>query len=133
MVESSASSSEKKFLTFLINYIVETNAGDLQTNLMHLSKHMTDNMPPKCEENLYRKQYGNLKECVLAGKTIMTVFKLDGTCFKFHKPDIVEAVYNAGNMNQDAWERYQEGRVTYLTKHLTMCKNFKMNICVNCD
>jgi len=46
---------------------------------------MTDSMPPKCEENLYRKQYGNLKECVTKGKGIMTVFQLDGTCFKFQK------------------------------------------------
>ena len=100
---------------------------------MHLSKYMTDKLEPKSEENLYRKQYGNLKECVLAGKTIMTVFKLDGTCFKFQKPDIVEAVYKAGNMEQAGWEKYSAGRVTYLTKHLTMCKNFAMNICVNCD
>ena len=76
-------SNEKKFLTFLINWVVDTSPGDLQTNLVHLSKHMTDNMLPKCEENLYRKQYGNLKECVLAGRTIMSVFVLDGTCFKF--------------------------------------------------
>ena len=63
----------------------------------------------------------------------MTVFKLDGTCFKFHKPDVVEGVYKSGNMEQEAWEKYQEGRVSYLTKHLTMCKNNKMNVCVNCD
>ena len=46
MVEASpqASNSEKQFLTFLINYVVDTNPGDLQTNLTHLTKHMTDNM-----------------------------------------------------------------------------------------
>ena len=80
---NSASSGEKKFLTFLINYVVDTNPGDVQTNLTHLSKHMLDNMPAHCEENLYRKQYGNLKECVLAGSTIMSVFELTGTCFRF--------------------------------------------------
>ena len=74
---------------------------------MHLSKHMTDNLPPKCEENLYRKQYGNLKECVLAGRTIMTVFKLDGTCFKFQKWEQIVAVNNAGNMEPEAWEKAQ--------------------------
>ena len=136
MVESSAPktpSNEKKFITFLINYVVRTNPGDLQTNLMHMSKHMTDDLAPKCEENLYRKQYGNLKECVLAGKTIMKVFVLDGTCFKFRKPVIVEQVYNAGNLEESAWEKYKEGRISYLTKHLTLAKNNAMNICVNCE
>ena len=76
-------SSEKKFIVFLINYLVDTNPGDLLTNISHLSKYMLDEMPPKCEENLYRKQYGNLKDCCLQGKGIMTVFQLDGTTFKF--------------------------------------------------
>ena len=52
---SSISSSERKFITFLINYIVDTNPGDLYTNLTHLSKYMLDSLPPKCDENLYRK------------------------------------------------------------------------------
>ena len=65
MESVSASSSEKKFMVFLIDYIVETNPGDLYTNISKLSQHMLDNMPAKCEENLYRKQYGNLKDCCL--------------------------------------------------------------------
>ena len=136
MVESTApkcSSGEKKFLTFLINYVVTTNPGDLHTNLTHLTKHMTDTLEAKSEENLYRKQYGNLKECVLAGKTIMKVFILDSTCFKLNKPAIVEPVFAAGNMDQEAWEKYCEGRKSYLTKHLTLCKNNDMNICVSCE
>ena len=136
MVESTAGkcpSNEKKFLTFLVNYVVRTNPGDLQTNLMHLSKHMTDDLAPKSEENLYRKQYGNLKECVLAGKTIMKVFTLDSTCFKLNKPEKVEPIYRAGNMEQEAWDKYCEGRRSYLTKHLTLCKNNKMNFCKLCE
>ena len=70
----SVSSSEKDFIHFLTAYIVETDPGDLQTNISKLSKHMLDSMPAKCEENLYRKQYGNLKDCVLQGKGIMKVF-----------------------------------------------------------
>ena len=49
------SSGEKKFLTFLINYVVDNGDGDLQTNLTHVTKHMQDNMSAQCEENLYRK------------------------------------------------------------------------------
>ena len=136
MVESTANkcpSNEKKFLTFLISYVVQTNPGDLHTNLTHLTKHMTDDLDAKCEENLYRKQYGNLKECVLAGKTIMKVFTLDGTCFRLNKPALVEPVFNAGNIEQDGWDKYCEGRKAYLLKHLTLCKQNAMNICKKCE
>ena len=94
---------------------------------------MTDDLEPKCEENLYRKQYGNLKECVLAGKTIMKVFNLDGTCFRLNKPKLVEPVFKAGNMDQEGWDKYCEGRKSYLTKQLTMCKQNKMNYCKVCE
>ena len=122
MVESNAEAdkcppNEKKFLTFLINYVVRTNPGDLYTNLTHVTKHMTDDLDPKCEENLHRKKYGNLKECVLASKTIMTVFNLDSTCFRLNKPDVVEKVYQAGNMEEEAYEKYKEGRKVYDEKH----------------
>ena len=64
MVESQGTSVpevEKKFLTFLINYIVESNPDMMSTNLTHLTKHMTDNMDSNSEENKHRKQFGNLK------------------------------------------------------------------------
>ena len=76
---------EKEFIEFLVQYIVDTNPGDLQTNLQTLSQYMLDKLPPKCEVNLYRKQYGNLKDCVLQGKGIMKVFALEGTAFRFKK------------------------------------------------
>ena len=94
---------------------------------------MLDKMPPKCEENLYRKQYGNLKECVLAGKAIMAFFKLDGTAFKFHKWDKLVALNQTGVIEPAAWEKACEGRTAYLTKWLTMCKQNNMNICKLCD
>lgn len=57
MVESTSSvnSSERAFITFLIDWQVDTNPGDLITNLAALGKHMTEKMPSKCPENLYRK------------------------------------------------------------------------------
>ena len=57
MVESlsSVTSGEKAFLTFLVNWIVDKSPGDLITNLGDMAKYMTDKMPPKCPENLYRK------------------------------------------------------------------------------
>ena len=72
---------------------------------MHLSKHMVDNMDAKCNENLYRKQYGNLKDCVLSSPAVMSVFKLDATCFKFQKWPLIEAANAAGKLEPVAWER----------------------------
>ncbi len=71
---------------------------------------MQDSMDPLAPENLYRKQYGNLKECVTKGKAIMAVFLLDGTCFKFQKPQLVEAAHKNGLMEEAAWAKYLEGR-----------------------
>ena len=71
---------------------------------------MTDDLDSKCDENQYRKKYGNLKQCVLAGTTIMKVFTLDGSCFKLNKPDEVKAVFDAGDLDQEGWDKYCEGR-----------------------
>ena len=73
MVEHTAGYNELEFLTFLINFVVDKSPGDLLINFSDLSEHMVK-MEHKCDENLYRKQYGNMKECVEAGKAIMAVF-----------------------------------------------------------
>ena len=122
---------ERAFITFLVDWIVDTNPGDLMTNLGTLATHMTNNMPPKCEENLYRKQYGNLKECVLAGKGIMRIFNLDGTTFKFHRYAKVLEVQSL--FEPAAFDKYLQGRKSYLQKHLTLAKQNSMNVCRRCE
>ena len=120
---ASVTSGERAFIYFLVDYIVSTNPGDLYTNIQHLSKHMLDNMPPKCEENLYRKQYGNLKDCLLQGSGIMSVFNLDGTCFKFRSHADVTNAYGNGILTEDAYAKYLQGRESYLLKHLTLMRD----------
>ena len=61
----------------------------------------------------------------------MKVFRLDGTAFKFQKPDIVEAAKSV--MESAAYEKYQQGRTMYLTKHLGLAKNNNSNFCKSCD
>ena len=75
-------SGDRQFIEFLISYIVETNPGDLTTNIAKVSQDIQAKYDPKHDLNLYRKQYGNLKDC-LNTAAIKSVFKLDGTCFKF--------------------------------------------------
>jgi hypothetical protein len=106
----SVTQGERAFITFLVNFVVTTSPGDLLTNLEKISKYMLESMDALAPENLYRKQYGNLKECVTKGKAIMAVFQLDGTCFKFQKPQQVEAAHNDGLMEEAAWAKYQQGR-----------------------
>lgn len=36
-------------------------------------------------------------------------------------------------MEPAAWARYQEGRKSYLTKHLTLARDNKMNVCTKCE
>jgi hypothetical protein len=130
---ASVSSSELAFITFLVDFVVETNPGDLFTNLSKISQHMLDHLPPKCEANLYRKQYGNLKDCILQGKGILQVFNLDGTCFRFKKHAEVMTAYKNGAMTEDALSRYLYGRNEYLLKHLNLMKDNDMNECAKCD
>ena len=125
-------SSEKIFIEFLIDYIVETNAGDMITNLQKVSTHIQDQYPPKHELNLYRKSFGNLKDCVKAEATQL-VFRIDGTSFKFQHPNKVELANQAGVLTEKAWARYQEGRKIYLTKQLGLCKTNNMNYCKLCE
>ena len=46
---------EKQFIEFLVAYIVDTNGGNLTTNLGKVSKHIQKQYDPKHDLNLYRK------------------------------------------------------------------------------
>ncbi|CAI2382935.1 unnamed protein product [Moneuplotes crassus] len=129
----SIDSSEKKFLDFLIRFVCSTAPKHLFTNLDKISKHMLDKMEPLDDENLYRKQYGNLKECVLAGEGIMQVFKLDGTSFRLQKHDHLIACNDAGLISDDVWEEYLAAYDIYMDNFLKIVKRTKNNICKKCD
>lgn len=96
---------EKKFLTFLVTYIVDNKPGILQTNLVHLSKHMRDNMPKNSPSNKYRKRFGNLKDLVTSSEAIMSVFKLENTTFKMKKWEQLVIANEAGYLEPEAWEK----------------------------
>ena len=98
-------SGEKQFIEFLIAFIVDTNGGDLTTNLDKVSKHIQKQYDPKHDLNLYRKQYGCLKNTIVE-PGISKVFELAGTCFKFLHPTKVERAYQAGILTDEAWAKY---------------------------
>ena len=61
------------------------------------------------------------------------IFKMEGTSLQFQHPNVVQDGYSKGALTETAWARYQEGRRSYLTKHLNLCKTSGMNICKKCE
>ena len=55
---------EQAFIEFLINYIVDKDAKYMRTDLAKVSQHIQKDYDAKHALNLYRKQFGNLKDCV---------------------------------------------------------------------
>ena len=88
MESIAVTSGEKNFITFLVDYIVTTNPGDLITNIAKVSTHIQSEYDAQHDLNLFRKQFGNLKDCVKQ-PAIAVVFCLDGTSFKFVHPSKV--------------------------------------------
>ena len=119
---------ERLFIEFLVSYIVETNPGDLYTNVDKISKHLQEKFDPLDPLNKYRKSFGNLKDCVKSPGT-KRVLRLDGTSFRFCHITEVEAAHEDGILTDSGWMKYHEGQSSYWTKHLTMCKQNKMNVC----
>ena len=131
-MEPSVTNSEKIFIEFLISYIVDTNPGDLYTNVSEISKHIQDKYGAKHELNLYRKSFGNLKDCVKSPATSKVVI-LEGLRFNFVHHSKMEQAHAGGIITDVAWAKYLEGRKSMMTKHLNMCKMQKMNICKTCE
>src|SRR5210317_1734613 len=102
-----ATDSEKQFIEFLIGYIVQTDPGDLLTNISKVSTHIQKEYDPKHELNLFRKQFGNLKDCVKQ-PAIQAVFCLEGTSFRFVHPTKVQAAKDAGILTETAWATFQQ-------------------------
>eukprot|EP00829_Urostomides_striatus_P013331 TRINITY_DN3670_c0_g2_i1.p1 TRINITY_DN3670_c0_g2~~TRINITY_DN3670_c0_g2_i1.p1 ORF type:complete len:120 (-),score=25.24 TRINITY_DN3670_c0_g2_i1:5-364(-) len=108
-------SFDKHFISFLLNYIC-TRPEEMRMQLEDLSKYMTT-LPPKCEENLFRKQYGNLKTCMKL-PTIETVFFLDSNLVKFQSEEKMKACKDKGIISQADYEKYLASLKIYWTHQL---------------
>ena len=126
------SADEQAFIEFLISYIVDKDAKYMRTDLAKVSAHIQKEYGAKDPLNLYRKQFGNLKDCVQKDAT-KRVFELEGTNFKFVHHTKVEEAYTAGIFSEAAWNKFQAGRTIFLTHTLTMAKGAKQNICKICE
>ena len=61
------------------------------------------------------------------------VFALEGLAFRFRRPADIEKAYASGVLTDAGWARYQDGRRSFLLKHLALCKKNNMNFCVKCE
>ena len=112
-MESATPADEKAFIEFLINYIVDKEPNYMRTDLAKVTKHLQNDFKATDPLNLYRKQFGNLKDCVQKAG-IKQVLELEGTNFKFLETAKVEAAFNAGVISEDAWKKYSAGQEIHL-------------------
>ena len=108
-MEATVSGPEKAFIAFLINYIVDTNPNYLFTNVADVSKHIQDSFDARHELNLYRKSFGNLKQCVQSEHTAKVVI-LEGLRFNFVAHDKMEEAKASGIIDEETWAKYLTGK-----------------------
>ena len=61
------------------------------------------------------------------------MLSLDGTCFKFKKHADVVKAYENGILTEEGYQKYLQGRESYLLKHLQLMKDNDMNMCKKCE
>ncbi len=124
------STSDKHFISFLLNYICDHKADEMRITLEELSKYMLT-LEPKSEPNLFRNQYGNLKTCLkLPG--IEKVFFLDNNLVKFQPGDKIKLAKDSGVISEADYQKYLKGMDTYWTQKLTVTKSLGENVCKVC-
>ena len=124
------SSSDKKFISFILNYICDNKAKDMRILLEDMTKYM-QSLEPKCEPNLYRKQYGNLKACFKL-PPIMTVFFLDANLIKFQPGERIKECKDASIISEEDYQKYLKAMDIFWTNKLTVTKSLKENVCKAC-
>jgi hypothetical protein len=96
---SSFTNEDRAFISFIIDVFVNLVQTRPQLSLQDFTDHFLalDAMLPA---NLYRKQYGNMKQCFKNGK-IEAVFRLDGNIAKAVDYPQLEAAVQRGALSQE--------------------------------
>ena len=66
-----------------------------------------EKMPTKCEENLYRKQYGNLKGA-LNTDAVQAAFTVSGPLIQFRDEETITALHESGAFSEEDYKLYAE-------------------------
>jgi hypothetical protein len=124
-------SEDKMFISFLLNHICETRPEEMWMSIENLSKFMLT-LDALDKANLYRKQYGNLKE-VIKLPQILNVLFLDNNIIRFNKKERITQCADLGIISAADYEVYLETEKIFWTHKLTLLKNLKKNLCKNCN
>ena len=89
---SVASSPQKHFLEFLIQCFLDHCTHRLQLSISEISK-IAMSLDPLNSANMYRKQFGNLEQCLKHG-FIPRVFYLDNNLLKVRDAKELESAVN---------------------------------------
>lgn len=95
----SFSSGDKEFISFLIDVFVSKVGTRPQLSLQNFTDHFLT-LDPVHPANLYRKQYGNMKQCFKNGK-VEAVFRLDSNLAKAQPYPQLQEVVGRGILSQE--------------------------------
>jgi hypothetical protein len=123
-------SSEKAFAIYVLTYICTKYPEDLRIESEDLSKHLLT-LEPKCEVNLFRKQYGNLKDCY-KNKSFQAIFRIDANIIIVRKLAEIEAAMAAKVISEKEVALYKEAFLKFTIKERSVWKINDMNVCKVC-
>lgn len=100
-MEARPSRSDVEFVTFLVQVFCREAKSRPLLSVSDLSRYMRDHLEPLHSASLYRKQYGNMDQCLKNGK-VDRVFWLDGSIMRPHPSDLLAAAVAYGVLTTEA-------------------------------
>lgn len=107
-MDSVASSSQKHFLSFLTECFLSHCTHRLQLSISEISR-IALTLEAQSSANLYRKQFGNLEQCLKHG-CIPRVFFLDNNLLKVQNRDMLETAVRDGLITHTQLEALETKR-----------------------
>ena len=105
-MDTKITSFDKTFLSFLLRQLIAYDRDRMRITVTKLGEVM-EKMPTKCEENLYRKQYGNLKGA-LNTDAVQAAFTVSGPLIQFRDEETITALHESGAFSEEDYKLYAE-------------------------
>ena len=93
-------------MSFLLRQLIDHDRDRMRITITKLGEIM-EKMDTKCEENLFRKQYGNLKGA-LAQDGVQAGFTVKGPLIEFRDEEAITALHKAGVFPEEEFKLYAE-------------------------
>ena len=103
----------------------------MRATLEEISKKL-QTQDPKSEINLFRKQFGNLKDC-MKNIHVDKVFKLDGNILYFQSKEKLEQALKEKHITSANYELFLKANDIFWISKLSLYKQNGQNICKICN